>query len=536
MEMDDESAGVIPRAVTKVFDDLNAMKAQDPTLEYEVRVQFLEIYGEELRDLLAVGKKVEKLTIRDAGVEEPEVLGAAQHKVESAEEALSTLSRGMMKRVTASTAMNASSSRSHAMMSLLIHQTKNGSSVDSEDGDAAQAEPESKKSKLSFLDLAGAERQKRTKATGKRLKEGVDINKGLLVLGNVISALGDSKKRQSFVPYRDSKLTRLLKGSLGGNHKSLMIACVSPADKNMAESINCLRYANRAKNIQNKAVQNVDPKSKMLQDFKETIGRLARDLLQVKSLVTPETEQNWSFSAEELQVMAKGAPEAKSTKADSSPQTSAGQPQTDEKETTTESKNDTTTGNDDNTSGLKAEVLELREKLAAREEEEGILMNQTLNYLDEINRLQQLLAERPRAPPPPVPQPRRCSTLSPSISIDISIAEEGEDEEEDEEEKLDDGEEKKEDSDSDANEQGTDAPGRRRKTGDILTPKNEIMSATTDVCGCVFLTVANEGGKIQLVKDTSDCLKGHGGGPVTTSPPKETPEGERTSWLQRWRS
>lgn len=234
MEMN-EDAGVIPRAITKIFQDLDATKANNKyssrTFDFEVRVQFLEIYGEEIRDLLAVGKG-EKLTIRDAGLDEPEVLGAAHHKVESAAEALSTLSRGMMRRVTASTEMNASSSRSHAIMSLIIDQN----TIENEQ------EPESKRSKFNFVDLAGAERQKRTKATGQRLKEGVDINKGLLVLGNVISALGDPKKKKSFVPYRDSKLTRLLKGSLGGNHKSLMIACVSPSDKNAAESLNCLRY------------------------------------------------------------------------------------------------------------------------------------------------------------------------------------------------------------------------------------------------------------------------------------------------------
>merc|ERR1712238_219958 len=140
-----------------------------------------------------------------------------------------------------------------------------------------------KVSRFNFVDLAGSERQKRTQATGQRLKEGIDINKGLLVLGNVISALGDSKKQGAFVPYRDSKLTRLLKGSLGGNHKTLMIACVSPSSSNMEESLNCLRYANRAKNIQNNAVVNVDAESKLVAELRVQVQELASDLLRERS-------------------------------------------------------------------------------------------------------------------------------------------------------------------------------------------------------------------------------------------------------------
>eukprot|EP00957_Ditylum_brightwellii_P051570 3910865-Ditylum_brightwellii.AAC.1 len=138
-------------------------------------------------------------------------------------------------------------------------------------GAGAQIEVEEKCSKFHFVDLAGSERQKRSQAEGKRLKEGIDINKGLLVLGNVISALGDPKKQKrgkTFVPYRDSKLTRLLKGSLGGNHKTLMVACVSPSSSNLEESLNCLRYANRAKNIQNNAVVNVDAASRLVAELR----------------------------------------------------------------------------------------------------------------------------------------------------------------------------------------------------------------------------------------------------------------------------
>jgi hypothetical protein len=126
-------------------------------------------------------------------------------------------------------------------------------------------------------------RQKRTQSEGLRLKEGIDINKGLLVLGNVISALGDPKKQgKTFVPYRDSKLTRLLKGSLGGNHKALIIACVSSSSSNMEESLNCLRYANRAKNIKNHAIVNVDATSRLVADLRSKVQALSTDLLNVQ--------------------------------------------------------------------------------------------------------------------------------------------------------------------------------------------------------------------------------------------------------------
>ena len=136
--------------------------------------------------------------------------------------------------------------------------------------------PETRKCKFHFVDLAGSERAKRTGAKGLRLKEGIDINKGLLVLGNVISALGGEQKK-SHVPYRDSKLTRLLQDSLGGNSKTVMLCCVSPADANYNESLNAVRYANRARNIKNKPVINIDPTSLLISEL--------RNQLQVKAIL-----------------------------------------------------------------------------------------------------------------------------------------------------------------------------------------------------------------------------------------------------------
>lgn len=278
---DQVQAGVIPRAIGSIFEQIQQWKEErQDSYQYFIGVQFLEVYGEAIHDLLTSTNNTQQLTIRDVGLDEPEVIGATQQKVESAEEALLCLTRGMYRRVTGATAMNASSSRSHAIFSLIVEQT----AVDENDeNDDPIQHWQAKRSKFNFVDLAGSERQKRTQAEGLRLKEGIDINKGLLVLGNVISALGDPKKQgKTFVPYRDSKLTRLLKGSLGGNHKTLMIACVSPSSSNMEESLNCLRYANRAKNIKNHAVVNVDATSRLVADLRSQVQALATDLLKVQ--------------------------------------------------------------------------------------------------------------------------------------------------------------------------------------------------------------------------------------------------------------
>ena len=298
----ERQAGVIPRAIRSIFDQLERLqnnnggpeeeeeKKEQPrqSYEYDVRVQFLEVYGEEIRDLLSTQQPSPKLSIRDVGMDEPEVVGATEQKVESPEEALLCLTRGMYRRVTGATAMNEESSRSHAFLSLIVEQSTEVSDIDahcsSTSDNKTMKHVQAKRSKFNFVDLAGSERLKRTQATGRRLKEGIDINKGLLVLGNVISALGDLKKQgKTFVPYRDSKLTRLLKGSLGGNHKTLMMACVSPAANNMEETLNCLRYANRAKNIQNHAVVNLDNTSRLVADLRGKMRMLATDLLKSRS-------------------------------------------------------------------------------------------------------------------------------------------------------------------------------------------------------------------------------------------------------------
>jgi kinesin family protein 4/21/27 len=272
------------------------------TFEYTVKLQFLELYGEEIRDLLTTStKQQQKIVIRDAAGD-AEVLGATEVPVSNAQMAMVCLTRGMLRRVTGATAMNAESSRSHAIMSVIVEQISRSSSEI--DGDAVTVQS----SKFNFVDLAGSERQKRTNAKGQRLKEGININKGLLVLGNVISALalGDKAK---FVPFRDSKLTRILRGSLGGNHKTLMIACASPSHKNAEESLNCLRYANRAKNIQNKTVVNVDPHSKLVNVLRGQVEALAGELLRLSTRGGGKVD-NERFTLELLQLLVKGGKQA----------------------------------------------------------------------------------------------------------------------------------------------------------------------------------------------------------------------------------
>lgn len=206
-----------------------------------------------------------------------QVKGVTYKSVLSAEEALQCLRLGALSRTTASTQMNTQSSRSHAIFTLHIKQTR---FIPSEDD--SPSEFETLTAKFHFVDLAGSERLKRTGATGERQKEGISINCGLLALGNVISALGDKTKKALHIPYRDSKLTRLLQDSLGGNSQTVMIACVSPSDRDFMETLNTLKYANRARNIKNKIFVNQDKTSKTIAQLKQQIAQLQLELIEYK--------------------------------------------------------------------------------------------------------------------------------------------------------------------------------------------------------------------------------------------------------------
>ncbi len=314
-DQDMSHAGVIPRALRAIFYALN--QARDAStekckFEFKVKVQFLELYGEDIRDLLNPNPDGTKLSIRDGkpGIE-PEVIGIKEVEVTSAADALLCLTRGTLRRVTRATAMNAESSRSHAMMSVCIEQTVTHF-MENPKSTKPLEEKSTRSSKFHFVDLAGSERIKRTHATGQGVKEGININKGLLVLGNVISALATqatNTKKETFVPYRDSKLTRLLKGSLGGNHKTLMVACLSPSGSNTEESLNTLRYANRAKNIQNKATINMDAGSKLIAELREQLQVMAKEYLHVRTLVADGVELDNAktvFTQDVLEALAGG--------------------------------------------------------------------------------------------------------------------------------------------------------------------------------------------------------------------------------------
>ncbi|XP_021106174.1 chromosome-associated kinesin KIF4A isoform X2 [Heterocephalus glaber] len=267
------TVGVIPRVIQLLFKEID--KKSD--FEFTLKVSYLEIYNEEILDLLCPSReKACQINIREDPKEGIKIIGLTEKNVLVALDTVSCLEQGNNCRTVASTAMNSQSSRSHAIFTISIEQRKKND------------KNSSFRSKLHLVDLAGSERQKKTKAEGDRLKEGININRGLLCLGNVISALGDDKKC-GFVPYRDSKLTRLLQDSLGGNSHTLMIACVSPADSNLEETLNTLRYADRARKIKNKPVVNFDPQTAELNHLKQQVQQLQVLLLQAHGGTLPRS-------------------------------------------------------------------------------------------------------------------------------------------------------------------------------------------------------------------------------------------------------
>ncbi|XP_064422730.1 kinesin family member 4 [Latimeria chalumnae] len=271
---DEPTVGVIPRVIAMLFREVEQRK----DFEFLLKVSYLEVYNEEILDLLHSSRdKSSQINIREDPKEGIKIVGLTERDVACAVDMVQCLEQGNNARTVASTAMNSQSSRSHAIFTVVIEQRKKG---DKNDRFC---------SKLHLVDLAGSERQKKTKAEGDRLKEGININRGLLALGNVISALGEEGKKGGFVPYRDSKLTRLLQDSLGGNSHTLMIACVSPADSNMEETLNTLRYADRARKIKNKPIVNVDPQAAELQQLKQQVQELQVLLLQARGGALPET-------------------------------------------------------------------------------------------------------------------------------------------------------------------------------------------------------------------------------------------------------
>ncbi|XP_075248617.1 kinesin-like protein KIF21A [Convolutriloba macropyga] len=284
-----ENSGLIPRCVDRLFELIDEAKSEahhnrSTAPDFKVSAQFLELYNEEINDLLLPAEKIGSkgvIKIHGEGAK-IYVSGASTRPVSNVKDCLKCLEIGSLNRVTASTNMNATSSRSHAIFTITVKQQRVLENDTTEKEQIPSLDFETLTAKFHFVDLAGSERLKRTGATGERQKEGIAINCGLLALGNVISALGDATKRGSHVPYRNSKLTRLLQDSLGGNSRTTMIACVSPSDCDFMETLNTLIYANRAKNIKNKPSVNQDKASKLISDLKSRIQELEDELLKYK--------------------------------------------------------------------------------------------------------------------------------------------------------------------------------------------------------------------------------------------------------------
>nr|XP_010590109.1 kinesin-like protein KIF16B [Loxodonta africana] len=271
-------SGLIPRICEGLFSRINETTRWDEA-SFRTEVSYLEIYNERVRDLLRrKSSKTFNLRVREHPKEGPYVEDLSKHLVQNYGDVEELMDAGNINRTTAATGMNDVSSRSHAIFTIKFTQAKFDSEM-----------PCETVSKIHLVDLAGSERADATGATGVRLKEGGNINKSLVTLGNVISALADlsqdaanplAKKKQVFVPYRDSVLTWLLKDSLGGNSKTIMIATISPADVNYGETLSTLRYANRAKNIINKPTINEDANVKLIRELRAEIARLKMLLAQ----------------------------------------------------------------------------------------------------------------------------------------------------------------------------------------------------------------------------------------------------------------
>ncbi|XP_068190776.1 kinesin-like protein KIF1B isoform X5 [Antennarius striatus] len=267
--------GIIPMLCEDLFEKINEDSNKEE-LSYSVEVSYMEIYCERVRDLLNPKNKG-NLRVREHPLMGPYVEDLSKLAVTSYTDIADLMDAGNKARTVAATNMNETSSRSHAVFTIVFTQKKH---------DNETALSTEKVSKISLVDLAGSERADSTGAKGTRLKEGANINKSLTTLGKVISALAEvskKKKKTDFIPYRDSVLTWLLRENLGGNSRTAMVAALSPADINYDETLSTLRYADRAKNIKCNAVINEDPNNKLVRDLKDEVARL-KELLRAQGL------------------------------------------------------------------------------------------------------------------------------------------------------------------------------------------------------------------------------------------------------------
>ncbi|XP_072333979.1 kinesin-like protein KIF1B isoform X4 [Scyliorhinus torazame] len=274
-KQDKDHQGIIPQLCEDLFEKINDNNNSD--MSYSVEVSYMEIYCERVRDLLNPKTKG-NLRVREHPLLGPYVEDLSKLAVTSYTDIADLMDAGNKARTVAATNMNETSSRSHAVFTIVFTQKRHDVETDL---------CTEKVSKISLVDLAGSERADSTGAKGTRLKEGANINKSLTTLGKVISALAEvdnapskskKKKKSDFIPYRDSVLTWLLRENLGGNSRTAMVAALSPADINYEETLSTLRYADRAKQIKCNAVINEDPNAKLIRELKDEVTRL-KDLL-----------------------------------------------------------------------------------------------------------------------------------------------------------------------------------------------------------------------------------------------------------------
>ncbi|KAM9849066.1 kinesin-like protein KIF1A [Aulostomus maculatus] len=276
-----DQQGIIPLLCEDLFTKIN--DNTDNSMSYSVEVSYMEIYCERVRDLLNPKNKG-NLRVREHPLMGPYVEDLSKLAVTSYNDIQDLMDSGNKARTVAATNMNETSSRSHAVFNIIFTQKRHDAETDN---------TSEKVSKISLVDLAGSERADSTGAKGTRLKEGANINKSLTTLGKVISALAEvdsgpnknkkKKKVESFIPYRDSVLTWLLRENLGGNSRTAMVAALSPADINYDETLSTLRYADRAKQIRCNAVINEDPNNRLVRELKEEVSRL-KELLYAQGL------------------------------------------------------------------------------------------------------------------------------------------------------------------------------------------------------------------------------------------------------------
>jgi uncharacterized membrane protein YgcG len=265
-----------PGIMVRVMEDLfraSAKEGKAQGVQYKVTVSFLEVYNENIRDLLSDVE--EYLDLREDPIKGPVVASITEIEATSSQEIMSLLHQGNAKRSQAATAANEVSSRSHAVLQVVVENR------DRAPGTVANI----KLGKLSLVDLAGSERAANTKNVGARLVEGANINRSLLALGNCINALGEKGNKGNFVPYRDSKLTRLLKDSLGGNCRTVMIANISSAESSFEETLNTLKYANRAKNIKTHVQRNVLNVNYHISEYVQLIDNLRGEIQLLKNQI-----------------------------------------------------------------------------------------------------------------------------------------------------------------------------------------------------------------------------------------------------------